>query len=76
MSNLKMDDDSCTCCQKKKTSPWMLRYVYSHPLGEPLKETEPLRGRWQLMLGSESTAGLASESKKRGDGMKTLDIGT
>eukprot|EP00434_Breviolum_minutum_P002761 symbB.v1.2.002429.t1/scaffold129.1/size311234/18 len=24
-------------------------YVYSHPLGEPLKETEPLRGRWQLM---------------------------
>lgn len=39
-------------------------YVYAHPLGEPLNESEPLRGRWQLMLGSDSTEA-SYLSKKR-----------
>lgn len=36
------------------------RYVDRDPPGEPLNEGEPLRGRWQLMLGHENLSQITS----------------
>ena len=39
-------------------------YVYAHPLGKALDDHEALRGRWQLVLGSDIDAEVVAESVK------------